>query len=260
MASPWVFKVDVEGISSQFNELKEEVAGAIKDGVALLASSTNAKAHELAAEQLKTTSKKFRDALSFDNPEEGIYIVSLNEKMLWREDGITGPHEMIDDMLKNNAKVSKEGFKYKVIPFRHEGGPTQNSPKTMALLSIMKSFLKQKGVNYKKLETGKDGKPLIGKLHSFNYKTPTSDFASPKPSKMASFPTFAGLNIYQHKNEKGAVQRSLVTFRVVSEKHKGTGKWVHPGLQGAHILDQAFFFAEQLFETDILPSILERFK
>lgn len=259
MSTPWIFKVDTEQIASEFNELKDEVKAALKEGVALLASATNAKAHELAAEQLKTTSKKFRDALSFDNPEEGVYVVSLNESMLWREEGFDS-REMIDDLLKNNAKIAKDGTKFKVIPFRHEGGPTQNSPKTMALLSIMKSFLKQKGINYKKLETGKDGKPLIGKLHSFNYKTPTSDFASPKPSKMASFPAFAGLNIYQHKDAKGNVQRSLVTFRVVSEKHKGTGKWVHPGIKGAKILDQAFFFAQQLFETDILPAILERFR
>ena len=259
MSKPWIFKVDVEGISSQFDELKDQVQSAIRDGVRTLATATQAKAHELAAEQLKTTSKKFREALTFSNPEEGIYVISLNEKMLWREDGVTAG-EKIDELLKNNAKISKDGNRYKVIPFRHEGGPTQNSPKTMALLSIMKSYLKQQGINYKKLETGKDGKPLIGKLHSFNYKTPTSEFASPKPSKMASFPTFAGLNIYQHKNEKGAVQRSLVTFRVVSDKQKGSGKWVHPGLQGAHILDQAFFAMEQLWETDILPAILDRFK
>ena len=151
MATPWIFKVDVDGISSQFNELQEEVKAALKDGVALLASSTNAKAHELAAEQLKTTSKKFRDALSFDNPEEGIYVVSLNESMLWREEDMKA-HEMIDDLLRKNAKISAKGNRYKVIPFRHEGGPTQNSPKTMALLSIMKTFLKAKNINYKKRE------------------------------------------------------------------------------------------------------------
>lgn len=249
---PLIFHVDSTAIASEFGELKEQVKTAIVKGVETLATMTNAKAHELAAEQLKTTSKKFRDALSFDNPAEGIWVVSLKEEMLYREDGLSA-HSMVDDLLKKNYKVNAKMEKYKIIPFRHEGGQTQNTPKQMGLLNILKAYLKQNKIEYKKIETGGDGKPLIGKLHSLNVP-------SPKPSKMAKFPAFSGLNIYQHKDDKGKVQRSIVTFRIVKESHKNEGRWFHPGLKGAKILDQALRFAEAIFETDVLPAILESFK
>lgn len=250
---PLVFTVNTDAIASEFGELKEQVKDALVKGVETLAIMTNAKAHELAASQLKTTSKKFRDALSFDNPAEGIYVVSLKESMLWREEGIE-PHSLCDDLLKSNYKISKkDGSKYKVIPFHHGGGPTQNTPKQMHLLGILKDYLKQQQIPYKGIEKGPDGKPLIGKLH-------TRNAPSPKPSKMARFPAFSGLNIYQHQTPSGKVERSIVTFRIIKESHKSEGRWFHPGLKAAKILDQALRFAEAYFESDLLPTILANFK
>lgn len=247
---PLIFSIDANLISSQFGDMKEQVKQELVKGVEELAIMTNAKAHELAAERLKTTSKKFREALSFSNPAEGVWVVSLKESMVWRDDGIFG-HSMVDDLLKNNYKISKKGEKFKVIPFRHEGGPTQNSHKQMGFLGILKSFLKQKNVPYKKLETGSDNKPLIGKLHTFN-------IPSPRPTTMAKFPVLQGVNIYQNMTSSGKVQRSIVTFRIVKESHKGEGRWFHPGLKGAKILDAALLWAEAYWETDVMPAILER--
>jgi len=244
------FNVDPKSVAEAFGEIKEQVEQAVKDGVKMLAASTNAKAHELAAEQLHTTSKKFRDALSFAQIEENVWVVTLNEKMLWREDGKSAG-SMIDDLLRNGAKMGKNG-RYKSIPFEHGGGPTQNTPKAQAIVNIMKNYLKQQNIPYKKIETGPDGSPLQGKLHKLN-------IPSPKPSEKASHEALAGLNIYQYPDSGGKVQRHLMTFRVVSDKHKAEGKWFHPGLEGAKILDQSLTFAEQLWETEILPSILDRF-
>jgi hypothetical protein len=248
---PLIFRVDTNSIASEFGELKEQVKVALTKGVETLAIMTNAKAHELAAEQLHTTSKKYRDALSFDNPAEGVWVVSLKEEMLWREENMS-PHSMVDDLLKKNYKVNSKGEKFKIIPFHHGGGQTQNTPKQMNLLGILKDFLKQNQINYKKIETGSDGKPLIGKLHTLNVP-------SPLPSKMAKFPAFSGVNIYQNMNSRGKVQRDIVTFRIVKESHKNEGRWFHPGMKGAKILDQALVWAQSHFETEILPTILESF-
>ena len=252
MTKPLKFHVDTEAIASQFQGLKEEVESALNDGVRYLAASTNAFAHECAAKQLKTTSKKFRDALSFEEVAPNVHVVTLNEKMLWREDGFS-EKSMVDDLLKKNYKVNKKGEKFKIIPFEHDGGPTQNTPKQMAILDILKTFLKTNGINYKKLETDDSGKPKEGKLHTLH-------IPSPKPSKAASHPALHGLNIYQYKDERGKMQRHLVTFRVVKESHKGDGRWVHPGIKGVHILDQALEFAMSTWEREVLPEILNRFR
>lgn len=50
--------------------------------------------------------------------------------------------------------------------------------------------------------------------------------------------------------------RHIMTFRVASSKHKGTGKWMYPGIEGKRFLDEAFEWAMKEWDTKIAPSLL----
>lgn len=161
---------------------------------------------------------------------------------------------MLDDLLRDGAKTSKDGNRYKAIPFEHSKAPSQMNDKAKKYVSHIKAELKQRGLPYKKLELGSDGSPRIGKLHQFNIK-------STYPSAKAKNPALHGLTIYQHKDEKtGKVRRDIMTFRIASDKHRAEGLWFHPGIEPKKFLDQAAEWAVKTFETDILPNIMERFK
>jgi hypothetical protein len=45
---------------------------------------------------------------------------------------------------------------------------------------------------------------------------------------------------------------------MVSSKHKGN-KWIHPGYEAQKFMDEALEWASNVFDKEILPSILEGF-
>jgi hypothetical protein len=247
------FNVDVKGIVENLAQGREEAEAALKEGVRGLATMTHAKTMELASEELNSTSVKYRKALSFQQVAEDIYVVSLDESLLWLEDGRKAG-EMINDLLKKNAKISKEGFRYKAIPFDYSSSTpkSQRTQFSASMVNLVQRALKERNLPYKKLEVGRDGKPLLGKLHTMN-------IASPRPTATASHDALAGLNVYQHMDEGGNARRSMVAYRMVSDKHSGTGKWVHPGIPAKQLMDKALAWAEREFETKILPEIMSKF-
>lgn len=246
------FSINAEEMASLFGDLKKEVEAALTDGVQRLASMTHAKTLEHAQSELTSTRKKYTDALSFEEIEKGVWVVSLDESALFIEEGRKSG-SMVDDLLRNNAKVSKDGNRYKAIPFEHSKPPSQQTPKAKEITDQIKRELRSVGVPFKKIEYNPDGSPRIGKLHKF-------DFPSNKPSAMASHPALSGLTIYQHKTSGGNIRRDIMTFRMVSDKSKAEGKWHHPGLEARKFMDKAFASALQEWESEILPEILNRFK
>jgi hypothetical protein len=50
--------------------------------------------------------------------------------------------------------------------------------------------------------------------------------------------------------------KNIMTFRVASSKHKGSGKWQHPGLVPRKFFDKAAEWAIEQFLTHIAPRIL----
>jgi hypothetical protein len=51
--------------------------------------------------------------------------------------------------------------------------------------------------------------------------------------------------------------RHITTFRVASSKHKGTGRWVHPGLQARNFFEEGYDWAKMTFEQQMVPQILQ---
>jgi hypothetical protein len=58
-------------------------------------------------------------------------------------------------------------------------------------------------------------------------------------------------------NSKGKVERSVMTFRVASEKMLGSGRWQFPGIEPAHILNDAYEWALKEIDQNIMPMILK---
>lgn len=249
-------EVDAKTIASAFGELKNKVESAIKTAVGALASSTHAKAIELATEKLTVTRDAFVDALSFEQISEDMWVVSLDMKKAgWIEDG--RKNGFMEELLRGkSAKTSKEGKRYAVIPFEHSKPPSKQTPSSQRFTQEIKKFLKQKEINYKKIEYNPDGSPKLGLLHSFKEGIGKELY----PSYKAKHDVFKGLSIYQTKDKKtGKIKRDIMTFRVITEDHRSEGLWNHPGRVGAFIIDRSYEWALKELETVVMPQILESF-
>jgi hypothetical protein len=253
MAGPGTFKLEInaEEMASAFGELAQDVETALNDAVRLASSMTYAKASEMAAEKLQSRRKIFQDALSYEQAAPGIWVVSLAESALWIEDGLSA-HSMIDDLLRHNPKVSKDGNRYKAIPFEHSKPESQQSTKAQEITKLVKQELKRRREPLKKIAMNPDGTPKLGRVFHEN-------IASPFPSPKASHPVLHGLSIYQRKGSNGKVQRDVLTVRIVSDKQKAEGKWYHPGLEAVKIIDQVFEWISAEFDNKILPEVMSKF-
>jgi hypothetical protein len=247
------FDIDLKQFSDQMKKFKKEFESDMHVAVGSLASMTHAKTLELTNQLSSSIQKTYRDALSFEKIEEGVWIVNLDSKAMWIEEGLD-PYSMYDTHLRSpKAKTSVEGHKYLTIPFKHNKNPSEQSASAQNLTTQIRKELKDRGIPYKKLELGPDGSPRIGRLHAFNID-------SAKPSAKAKDPALKGLTIYQTKQADGSIRRDIMTFRVISEKTKGDGRWQHPGRDASQLMDEAFRWAETTWETQILPELLKKYE
>ena len=249
------FNIDFETILAAH---ESDIAGLTKDlseAVAGLAAQTHAHVVEMANERLHSRREAYVNALKFEEVQPGLWVITVTQPAMWIEEG-QEPHNMLDDLLKSpKAKTAKDGSKYLVIPFKHDKGPTQQTAHAQGVTQMLKQELKKRGVPYKKIENGPDGKPKLGLIH-------TMHLGGEKRPHWTS-PILDGVRIYQRatKNGKGvtSVSRSIMTFRVASSKQKGTGKWDHPGSAPVKLLDEAFNWCEQQWDNEILPAILSKY-
>jgi len=245
------FFVNADEIVKELNNFKEEAKAALEAGVKSVAAITHAKVTELASNKLNSTRKIYLDNLDFQEIMPQVWVVSLDQPALWIEEGRKAG-DMTEDLLKNGAKTSKEGHRYKAIPFDHGKPSTQMNPFGKNMVSLIKKVLKKEGATMKGIQYNKDGSPRLGKIATYHID-------SPKPSARASTPALFGLNVYQTLQENGKVRRDIVTFRMVSDKHKGN-KWIHPGREAEKFFEQALQWADRVWETEVLPDILRRFE
>ena len=71
-------------------------------------------------------------------------------------------------------------------------------------------------------------------------------------------PFLQGVVVYQNKGKNGKTQRSILTFRIASDKQSGSAKWEHPGNAPVEILEQAAKEAVELWEKEIAPSVIDK--
>jgi hypothetical protein len=161
--------------------------------------------------------------------------------------------------------------RYLAVPFQLNKGQTQQTRAGMDLTNTIRSELKQRKIPYGKIERDQSGRARLGLLHSFDItKMPVKTHEGPGQGKgpvgqvrqgMTGIPFLQGVRIFQHA-AKGAggkqkVSRHIMTFRIVSSKHKGTGRWQHPGLKARNFFDEAADWALSQWEQQIVPRILK---
>lgn len=243
--------IDPTAIASAFKELQLEIQQDIQKGVGDLAAVTHAKVAEMASQELHTSRQTLLDSLGFEQVTDGVWVVSIDESAFWIEEGIEPDTDMKPALLKN-AKTSKSGFKYKVVPFNHSTAPSKMTASATYIVSLLKKNLKKENIPFKKIEKNADGSPKVGKLHSLN-------FASPIPGK-GNTPALQGVTIYQTLTKTGNVRRDVMTFRTVSNSPAQAAKWKHPGLTAKHFLERASNWALKVWEDEMLPEILAKYK
>jgi hypothetical protein len=181
---------------------------------------------------------------------------------------------MIEDMLKSKkAKTAADGSKYLVVPFKHsgKGGKSTGTPAQQALLATIKKELRAVGQTPSGVEMDAAGKPKLGLVRSLDITQrplSTGDLrigSGPRghvAQGNTGIPILKGVRIYQKEVQKQdgttGIQRDIMTFRVVSSKHAGTGKWHHPGIEGVHIMDDAADWATKEWSEKIAPALANR--
>lgn len=280
--------IDMHELLDVAESLPGVFESAMKMAANYLVPATYAHINEEVNRELKSRRAKYLEHLHVIQEGEHTWLIMLDQEAMWIEEGMSET-EMIDNLLSGqspNIKTAKDGSRYRAIPFTHSGLPSQNTPAQQTLQDTIKRELRKadnvltgkKGIPYKKLETSSSGQPLLGKLHSLDIKTPLKTHHGPgqgwgaigDPRQGATgIPFLQGVQIYQSKmrgpdgkplkdrHGEDRVRRDIMTFRTVSTKHKGTGRWVHPGLEGKNFLDKGATWAEREWTEKVVPMVLE---
>ena len=239
-----------------FLSIGERAEEAAQAAAKALAAAAHAKVVEEAHARLHDRLPAFLSALRQEE-DEGAYLVILDKRAGWIEDGMS-PRDMLADLLRSpKAKVSKSGTRYISIPFEHSStAPTGRPLAASSLVDAIRHELKQRGLSATKIERDGQGRPLLGRLHTMTGVMGSRGWSA--SGRRHAAPLLENLSIYQHAapNRAGAV-RSLMTFRTASSSQEGTGAWQHPGLEPTRIMESAAEWAEREWSDKIFPEILE---
>lgn len=264
--------IDLSAILTLEQELRPAIDKAMREAGRDLSAQAHAHLMEEVQQKLHSSREKYLDALDFKQVGDDTWVVTLDKDAIWIEEGMP-EHEMIADLLKSpKAKMAKDGSRYMVIPFKHNQGPTAQTRAQQDLTSTLKAEMKRREIPYGKIEKDSKGNPKTGMLHSFDIlKNPPKTSEGPGQGKgpvgqvrqgPTGIPFLQGVRVYQKKvkgkDGKETVKKSIMTFRIVSSKHMGTGRWVHPGLEAKKFFEEAADWALREWEQRIGPAILER--
>jgi hypothetical protein len=252
-----------DSFAQVFKEMAKELEDDLNKAVYSLAVQTKAQMNDKAGSELSDSVKrKFSAALKYTEPAPNVHVISLDEEAMWIEEGIKPNTDMKPGLLKNAKHTSKDGHKYTAIPFDKGKGPTYSTPTEQEFTRQVRSFLKSKNIMYSpgehaptqtsRFERNADGSPRVGKIHAFDIK-------SRIPGK-GNTPALFGLSIYQTVTKTGNVKRDILTFRTVSGGPASAGKWFHPGYKGHEYFEEAYKWASDKWEKEILPALVEKWK
>jgi hypothetical protein len=250
-------------------DAKDKVELAARDAIKDLAAQTHAHIVEQVQSKLHSTREKYLDALSIQQVSDDVWVINLDAKAMWIEEGM-GPHSMVDDLLKSpKAKTAKDGSKYMSVPFQHNVKPTVSTSAQKSLTDTIKAEFQRRKIPYGKIETDAAGNAKKGLLHSIDIKTaPTKTANVPGQGRgpvgqpmqgHTGTPFLKGIKVYQKdvtdKAGKTKTVKSIMTFRTVSSKHRDSEKWVHPGLEPRNFFEEAQDWAMKTFEEKLKSQI-----
>jgi len=263
--------LDMGPVIEMAKGFKQGVEKVMQDAARDLAMQTHAHILEQVQQKLHSTREKYINALGIQQVDNDTWVITLSRDALFIEEGIKPNMDMLDGLLKSpKAKTAKDGSRYIVVPFEHKKGQTSQTPAQKNLTDTIKAEMKKRSIPYGSIEKKADGSPKLGLLHSFDImkkpvKTGQGVGQGHGPvgavkQGPTGIPFLQGVRVYQHKVKdkqgKEHVQKSIMTFRIASSKHKGQGRWVHPGLEAKRFFDEAAKWALKEFEDNIRDKIL----
>lgn len=230
------------------NTLKPKIDAALKNAAQSLAMQAHAHLLEQVQEKLHSTRERYVDAVNFQQVNNDVWVISLDQSAMWLEEGMD-EREMIAGLLKSpKAKMAKDGSKYLSVPFQHNKGPTQQTSAAQDLTATVRQELQKRQIPYGKIERDESGKAKLGLLHKFDImKDPVKSHEGAGQGHgpvgsvrqgMTGIPFLQSVRVYQRQMAGGAIKKGIMTFRTVSSKHKGTGRWVHPGIEPRKFFDE----------------------
>lgn len=263
--------IDLGDILELTNVDKAALDG-LRKAAAGLAAQIHGRLVKTAGQKLHSRREMYVNALKLTPVNNDVWVVSLDAKARWIEDG-QSPHNMLDDLLSSpKAKRAKDGSSYVVVPFDHGPGKgVTNAPQAeQDLVSTLKSEFKKRGIPFGKLEKEPGGQARLGKVRSFDIMTgPTKTHNGPGQGHgpigavrqgPTGIPFLQGVRVYQAEvadaQGKKSVKKSIVTFRVASSKHVGQDRWNHPGLDPVNLFDDVVEWAQSVWETEIAPTVV----
>jgi hypothetical protein len=254
------FKFNIKSsdfLTNALEKVKKELQEDLQQSIRTLGKGALEEAQRVANDRLPDSLKTiYQDNLYFEEISDNMVVVGLREEASWIENGRKSGfmEELLTAKSGSPVKVSKDGDRYRVIPFEHSTKTNENaSSSKQQMVSELKSFLRSKGIGYSKtrgLALDSNGSPRVGKIASFSLKDNRKLSANLK-----------GLSIHQNFNPRtNRVERNIMTFRVISDKHKDSGKWNHPGRNAENILEDAYKWVENTWQNDIFPELKRKYE
>lgn len=251
-------------------KLEDEINKAADQACQDLAQLISTRAKEIAAQKLKTRREMYQKGLKVLRVDENTHVVALDAKVRWIDDGQPA-HDMLKDLLNSKkAKRAKDGSRYIVVPFSHSPGKgkTGSTAAQQDLIGAVKKELRTRGIPFGKIETDQAGKAKLGRLHSFDIMHAPTKSDPGKGQRRGpvgdvmqgntKIPFLQGISVHQSMGKNGKVQRSIMTFRVASEKHSAQAKWEHPGNAPVAIMEEALKSALEMWSKEVAPAILDK--
>lgn len=232
----------------------------LQKAITLLGKGAIKKANSLASEKLDGgLESMYQENLYMEQISDNMVVIGIRPKVKFIEHGQRGG--FMEYLLKN-AKTSKDGTRYKVIPFRHNTSSKNKSVPNegTSLANELKTFLKSKGQPFSKtrsLALDASGSPRIGRINSWDIN---SMKGKGKKSVKELSRNLKGVSVYQNFNkETNRVERNIMTFRVITDKHRGN-KWMKKGDSGVKILEETHKWVQDSWEKDILPQLKQKYE
>lgn len=263
--------IDTSAIADLAN-IDDAMKDVANEAARSLAKMIHAKAVDLAGQKLRSRRGMFIDGLKVFEGGEDVWVVSLDAKVRWIDDG-QPRHSMLDALLASpKAKRAKDGSRYIVVPFDHSPGQgaTTTTTAQQDLISTIKGAMRKEGIPFGKIETNNAGAAKIGKLHSFTIgDKPIKTKNGPGQGHGAigdvrqgatGIPFLQGVNVYQQKDAKAksGAKKVIMTFRIASSKHESQQRWINPGNEAMNIMDDAAKWALDTWDNEIAPGIVSQ--
>lgn len=267
------FEANLEKIAKELDTTRDAIGGYLRSAVENLSISTHAFVVTHAQEKLKGWQ---RDHFFGENGRnvrwtevaEGFWVVEIDPSVAWIEEG-RDPTFMGEWLLKgDNVKTAKDGSRYRVIPFTHSRG---SKIFNQDFVADIKEAAQKSGFNLKTIDKDADGNPktgILGKLNFGSNVTTKTDSNSrffskergPSVAESLGLKTYSGKHylsdavVTQRKVGK-SFKKEVVTFRVISSKHEGEGRWFYPEVQALNSIPAAYDYATR--EWDKIMRSLE---